>query len=87
MYCIDISTLLSDLVPRALRSPRYIAGVTLHNQVRTCEFGRALNVEPLIPIERSQVHQFCHVPRMPLERLARQVFWKAAQKTYKTNVE
>ena len=38
-----------------LAPPRYTSGLTLHNKVRSCEIRRVLNVEPLLPIERSQL--------------------------------
>jgi len=40
-----------------------VHGVTLRNKVRSCEIRKALNVEPLLRIERSQVHCFGHVSR------------------------
>ena len=53
--------------------PRYVPGVTLRDKVRSCEICRALNVEPLVRIEISQLRQFGHASRMPHERLVRQV--------------
>ena len=57
----------------ALCPPRYAPGVTLCDKVRSYEIGRALNVEPLVRMERPQLHSFGHVSRMPHKRLARQV--------------
>jgi len=51
-----------------------VHGVTLLDKVRSCEIRKALNVEPLLRIERSQLRWFGHVSRRMLhERLARQV--------------
>ena len=61
----------SGLVPPI--PPRYTPDVTLCDKVRSCEIRRALNVEPLLRIGRSQLCRFGHVSRMPHERLARQV--------------
>jgi len=61
----------SGLVPPL--PPRYTPDVTLRDKVRSCEIRRALNVEPLLRIERSQLCSFGRVSRMPHERLARQV--------------
>jgi len=52
---------------------RYATGVALCHIVRSCEIPRALNVEPLLRIDRSQLRWFGHVSRMPHKRLARQV--------------
>ena len=52
---------------------RYATGVTLRHIVRSCEIPRALNVEPLLRIDRSQLRWFGYVSRMPHKRLARQV--------------
>jgi len=35
-----------------------VHGVTLRDKVRSCEIRKALNVEPLLQIERFQVHWF-----------------------------
>jgi len=63
MYCIEEKTCdivgtfrcPSDSAPLTLYRPRYGPGVTLRNKVRSCEISRALNVEPLLRIERSQL--------------------------------
>ena len=47
--------------------------VTLGDKVRSCEILRALNVEKLLRIERSQICWFGHVSSMTHERLARHV--------------
>jgi len=51
-----------------------VHGVKLRDKVRRCEFRCAcvLNVQPLLWIQRSRLHWFGHVSRMPHERLARQ---------------
>ena len=51
---------------------RRVRGVTLRDKVRSCEIRRALNVEPLLRIEDAQIYWFCHLSRIPFERLARQ---------------
>ena len=53
--------------------PRYTSGVILRDKVRSCEVRRALNVEPLLRIERAQLRWFGHVSRMPHQRLSSQV--------------
>ena len=52
---------------------RYATGVALRHIVCSLEIPRALNVEPLLRIDRSQLRWFGHVSRMPHKRLARQV--------------
>jgi len=47
-------------------------GVTLPDTVHIFEIREALNVEPLLRIERSELRWFGHVSRMSRERLARQ---------------
>ena len=51
-----------------MRFLRRIHGVTLCDKVRSCEILRALNVEPLLRIERSQICWFSHVSEMPPRR-------------------
>jgi len=41
-----------------------VHGVTLRDKVRSCEIRRALNVEPLLRIERAKIYWFGHVSRM-----------------------
>jgi len=58
--------------------PRHVTlacvhGVTLRDEVRSCEIGKALNAEPLLRIERLQLRWFGHLSKMPRERLAKQV--------------
>ena len=63
MYCIEEKT--CDIVGTFRRPqwfgapefvpPRYAPGVTLRNKVRSYEISRALNVEPFLRIERSQL--------------------------------
>jgi len=48
---------------------RRVHGVTLRDKVRSCEIRKALNVEPLLRTERSQLRWFGHVPRMSQETL------------------
>ena len=43
---------------------RRVHDVTLRDKVRSCEISRALNVEALLRIERSQLCCFGHVTRM-----------------------
>jgi len=51
-----------------------VHGVTLRDKVRSQEIRKALNVEPLLRIERSQVrYSFGHLSGMPRKRLARLV--------------
>ena len=45
----------SGSAPGALCPPRYVPGVTLCDKVSNCEIRRALNVEPLLLIERTQL--------------------------------
>ena len=47
-----------DWAPGALRPPCYAPGATLREKVRSCEIRRALNVEPLLLIERTQLKLF-----------------------------
>jgi len=63
-----------DSVPGALSHPRYAPGVTLCDKVRSCEIRRALNVEPLLLIERTQLKLIgpCIQNAQPNERLVRQ---------------
>jgi len=51
----------------------YASGVTLRDKERSCEIPRALNVAPLLRIDRSQLRWFGHMSRMSHKRLARQV--------------
>ena len=53
---------------------RKVHGVKLRDKERRCEFRCAcvVNVQLLLRNERSQLHWFGHVSRMPYERLARQ---------------
>ena len=46
---------------------RRVHGVTLHDKLRSCEICRALNVEPLLRILRSQLRWFGHVSRLPMK--------------------
>jgi len=50
-----LSVPTSDSAPGALWPSSYAPGVTLRDKVRSCEICRALNVEPLLRIERSQL--------------------------------
>jgi len=54
-HCCDFSAPPSDSASRALCSPCYASGVTLRDKVRSCEICSALNVEPLLLIERIQL--------------------------------
>ena len=63
---------LSNSASGALCPPRYAPGVTLRDKVHSCEFRRALNVDPLLLIENTQLRLFDHVSRMLTGRLARQ---------------
>jgi len=49
-------------------------GVTLRDEVRSCEIRKALNVGPHIRVDSSQLRLFCHVTRMPQGSLTTQVF-------------
>ena len=66
---------------------RCATGVTLYDKVRRCEIPRALNVESLLRIDRSQLRWFGHVSRMSHKRRARLVLLakhgKAAQRSSK----
>jgi len=53
--------------------PWKIYGVTLRNKMRSCEIRKALNVELLFRIERSQLRRLGHLSRIPRERFASQV--------------
>jgi len=50
------------------------------DKVRSCEIRRALNVEPLLLIERTQLRYFGLVSRMSNERLVRQALAKPTGK-------
>jgi len=73
-YC-DFSAPPSDSVPGVLSHPHYAPGVTLRDKVRSCEIRRALNVEPLLLIERAQLKLVgpCIQNAQPNERLVRHV--------------
>ena len=63
----------SQVQASEMRFLRRIEGVTLFNKVRSSEIQKSLNIEPLLlRIERSQLRWFCHVSRMPQERLPKQ---------------
>jgi len=63
MYCIEEKT--CDIAgsfrrpqcfaARALCRPRYATGLTLRDKLCSCEIRRALNVETLLRIERTQL--------------------------------
>ena len=75
-YCWDFTATSSDSSTGALCPPcglRYAPGVTLCDKLRSCEIGRALNLEPLLRIEGPQLHFFVDLSRIPREGLARQV--------------
>jgi len=50
---------------------REVHGVALRNKVRNCEIGAALNIAPLLRIERFQLRWFGHVTKISQERSAR----------------
>ena len=52
---------------------RRIHGLSLRAKVRSCEICKALVVDTLLWMVRSQPRWFCHESRMPHERLSRQV--------------
>ena len=63
----------SQVQASEMRFLQKIEGVTLFNKVRSSEFRRSLNIEPLLlRIKRSQLRWFGHVSRMPQERLPKQ---------------
>ena len=64
--------ILSQVQAEEMGNLQRVDGVTLGNKVHTCEIRKALNVEPFLRIERSELRWFSHVSRMPQERLARQ---------------
>jgi len=66
---VRLSALPSDSGPGGLCAPRYAPGVAFQDKVRISEIRRALNVELLLRIERTQLHYFGYVSRMPHERL------------------
>jgi len=47
---------------------RRVLGATLRDTDHRCEIRKARNVKSLLRIERSQLHWFDHVSRMPQER-------------------
>ena len=63
MHCVEEKTY--DIVAtfrrphwlgaRGIEPPLYVPGVTLRDKVRGCEIRRALNVEPLLLTERTQL--------------------------------
>jgi len=55
----------NDWAPGALRPLCYAPGVTLRDKVRSCEIRRALNVEPLLLIERTQLKLVGSCIRLP----------------------
>jgi len=65
--------ILSQVKAAEMRFLRRLCVVTLRDKLRSCEMRRALNVEPLLRIQRSQLLWFGHVSRITHERLARQV--------------
>ena len=64
--------ILSQVQAAVIVILRSIHCATLCDKVRSCKIRRALNVEPLLRFERSQLRWFSHVSRMLQERLARQ---------------
>jgi len=52
---------------------RRVHGVTLRHKVRNSEIHKAVNVEPLLRTERSQLRLFGHVSSMPQQKSARQI--------------
>jgi len=65
--------ILSQVQAAEMAFMRKVHGVTLRDKLRSCEVRRAMNVEPLLRIERSQLHWFGHVSRMSQQTLVRQV--------------
>jgi len=61
--------ILSQVQAAEMGFLRRVHVVTLRDKVRSSEIHKALNVEPLLRIERSQLHWFGHVSRMPHQRL------------------
>jgi len=56
--------------------------MTLSDKMHSYEICKALNVELLIRIERSQLRWFGHLSRMPQERLVRQVLAKPQKSSH-----
>jgi len=54
-HCCDFSAAPSDSASGSLCLPRCAPGVALRDKVRNCKIRRALNVEPLLLIERTQL--------------------------------
>ena len=68
-----IERVQSQVQASEMRFLRRIEGVTLFNKVRSSEFRKSLNIEPLLlRIKRSQLRWFGPVSRMPPERLPKQ---------------
>jgi len=64
--CVMTERIRSQVQASEMRFLRRIKRVTLFNKVRSSEFRKFLNVEPLLlRIERSQLRWFGHVSRMP----------------------
>ena len=67
---------------------RRVLGATLRDKVHRSEISIARDVKSLLRIERSQLHWFAHVSRMPQERWVGHVLldtpWKAAQRSSRT---
>jgi len=67
-------TVLSQVQAAEMGFLQGVRGVTRSGcKIRSCEFRKVLNVEPLLRMERSQLRWFGHVSRMSHETLARQV--------------
>ena len=58
---ITSEIVLSQVQPAEMRVLRRVHGVTLRDDVRSCEICKALKVEPLLRIERSQLRLFGYV--------------------------
>ena len=64
---------------------RRVHGVTLRDKVRSYEILKALNIEPRLGKERSQLGWLGHVSKMSQELLARQVPLAQSSSTYQVS--
>ena len=74
--------IISQVESAEMRFLRRVRDMTLRSKVRSCEIRKALNAEPLLRIERTQLHWFGHVTKMSQKKLARQTLLAAPKGTF-----
>ena len=84
LHYINCGKLNSQVQAAEMGFFRRVDSVTLRDKVRSCEIRWAVNIKPLLRIERSQPLWFGHVSRMSHEILARHVLlakptWKRSR--------